>query len=51
MPNQDPSTATTTPVLDGPQWRALLEASWQARGPHPRDAVLPRCDAEPGGPW
>jgi len=31
MPNQDPSMATTTPVLDGPQWRALLEARWQAR--------------------
>jgi RNA polymerase-binding transcription factor DksA len=31
MANQDPSTATTTPVLDGPRWRALLEARWQAR--------------------
>lgn len=31
MPNQDPSMVTTTPVLDGPQWRALLEARWQAR--------------------
>jgi DnaK suppressor protein len=32
MPNQERSTtAKTTPVLDGPQWRALLEARWQAR--------------------
>ena len=31
MPNQERSTATTTPVLDGPHWRALLEARWQAR--------------------
>ena len=31
MPNPERSTATTTPVLDGPQWRALLEARWQAR--------------------
>ena len=31
MPNQERSTATTTPVLGGPQWRALLEARWQAR--------------------
>ena len=31
MPNQERSTAGTTPVLDGPQWRALLEARWQAR--------------------
>jgi len=30
MPNQERSTATP-PVLDGPQWRALLEARWQAR--------------------
>ena len=27
MPNQERST----PVLDGPRWRALLEARWQAR--------------------
>jgi RNA polymerase-binding transcription factor DksA len=31
MPDQEPSTATTTPVRHGPQWRALLEARWQAR--------------------
>jgi RNA polymerase-binding transcription factor DksA len=32
MPNQERSTtAKTTPVLDGPQWRAVLEARWQAR--------------------
>lgn len=31
MPNQERSTAMTTPVLDGPHWRALLEARWQAR--------------------
>jgi RNA polymerase-binding transcription factor DksA len=31
MPNQERSTATTTPALDGPQWRALLEARWRAR--------------------
>ena len=31
MPNRERSTGTTTPVLDGPQWRALLEARWQAR--------------------
>jgi RNA polymerase-binding transcription factor DksA len=31
MPNQERSTAGTTPVLDGPRWRALLEARWQAR--------------------
>ena len=31
MSNQERSTATTTPVLDGPHWRALLEARWQAR--------------------
>ncbi|HJY73851.1 MAG TPA: hypothetical protein VJ347_18930, partial [Streptosporangiaceae bacterium] len=31
MPNQDRSTTTTPPVLDGPRWRALLEARWQAR--------------------
>jgi len=31
MPNQERSPAGTTPVLDGPQWRALLEARWQAR--------------------
>lgn len=31
MPDQERSTATTTPVLDGPHWRALLEARWQAR--------------------
>src|SRR3984885_10154809 len=31
MPNQKRSTAGTTPVLDGPRWRALLEARWQAR--------------------
>jgi len=30
MPTEERSTATT-PVLDGPQWRALLEARWQAR--------------------
>lgn len=30
MSNQERSTATT-PVLDGPHWRALLEARWQAR--------------------
>jgi RNA polymerase-binding transcription factor DksA len=31
MPNQERSTAATTPVLGGPKWRALLEARWQAR--------------------
>jgi RNA polymerase-binding transcription factor DksA len=31
MPTEERSTAATTPVLDGPQWRALLEARWQAR--------------------
>jgi len=31
MPTEERSTAVTTPVLDGPQWRALLEARWQAR--------------------
>ena len=30
MPTEERSAATT-PVLDGPQWRALLEARWQAR--------------------
>jgi hypothetical protein len=30
MPDHERSTATP-PVLDGPQWRALLEARWQAR--------------------
>jgi RNA polymerase-binding transcription factor DksA len=30
MPTEERSTATT-PVLDGPQWRALLEARWRAR--------------------
>ena len=30
MATEERSTATT-PVLDGPQWRALLEARWQAR--------------------
>jgi RNA polymerase-binding transcription factor DksA len=31
MPNRERSTGTTTPVLDGPRWRALLEARWQDR--------------------
>jgi RNA polymerase-binding transcription factor DksA len=31
MPTEERSTAATTPVLDAPQWRALLEARWQAR--------------------
>jgi RNA polymerase-binding transcription factor DksA len=31
MPNQERSTAATTPVLGGPKWRALLETRWQAR--------------------
>ena len=31
MPNRERSTGTTTPARDGPQWRALLEARWQAR--------------------
>jgi DnaK suppressor protein len=31
MPTEERSTAATTPGLDGPQWRALLEARWQAR--------------------
>jgi RNA polymerase-binding transcription factor len=31
MPTEERSTAAITPVLDGPQWRALLEARWQAR--------------------
>ena len=31
MPAEERSTAAPTPVLDGPQWRALLEARWQAR--------------------
>ena len=30
MPTDKTSTAAT-PLLDGPQWRALLEARWQAR--------------------
>jgi RNA polymerase-binding transcription factor DksA len=30
MPDHERSTAMP-PVLDGPQWRALLEARWQAR--------------------
>lgn len=31
MPGEERSTWAATPVLDGPQWRALLEARWQAR--------------------
>ena len=31
MATEERSTAVTTPVLCGPQWRALLEARWQAR--------------------
>jgi RNA polymerase-binding transcription factor DksA len=31
MPTEERSKTATTPVLDGPQWRALLEARWQAR--------------------
>lgn len=31
MPTEERSMAATTPVLDGPQWRALLEARWRAR--------------------
>jgi DnaK suppressor protein len=31
MATEERSTAVTTPVLNGPQWRALLEARWQAR--------------------
>jgi RNA polymerase-binding transcription factor DksA len=31
MPNQERSTAATTPVRGGPKWRTLLEARWQAR--------------------
>ena len=31
MPTEERNTTPTTPVLDGPQWRALLEARWQAR--------------------
>jgi RNA polymerase-binding transcription factor DksA len=31
MATQERSTTATTPVLDGPHWRALLEARWQAR--------------------
>jgi RNA polymerase-binding transcription factor DksA len=31
MPGEQRSTGAATPVLDGPQWRALLEARWQAR--------------------
>jgi hypothetical protein len=62
MPNQERSTATP-PVLDGPQWRALLEARWQARLTElteralayhaliPEARYCPRCDAKPGGPW
>jgi hypothetical protein len=53
MPDHERSTATP-PVLDGPQWRALLEARWQARLTELTErslAYCPRCDAEPGGPW
>jgi RNA polymerase-binding transcription factor DksA len=31
MPAEERSMAAATPVLDGPQWRALLEARWRAR--------------------
>jgi hypothetical protein len=31
MPTEERSTAATTPVLDGLQWRALLEALCPAR--------------------
>ena len=31
MPTEERSATATTPVLDGPHWRALLEARWQAR--------------------
>jgi len=31
MPTEERSVAPPTPVLDGPHWRALLEARWQAR--------------------
>jgi RNA polymerase-binding transcription factor DksA len=31
MPTEERSAAAMTPVLDGPHWRALLEARWQAR--------------------
>ena len=31
MPSHEHSTAATMSVLDGPQWRALLEARWQAQ--------------------
>jgi RNA polymerase-binding transcription factor DksA len=31
MPAEKRSMAAATPVLDGPQWRALLEARWRAR--------------------
>jgi RNA polymerase-binding transcription factor DksA len=31
MATEERSTAVTTPALCGPQWRALLEARWQAR--------------------
>jgi RNA polymerase-binding transcription factor DksA len=31
MPAEERGGTAMTPVLDGPQWRALLEARWQAR--------------------
>jgi len=31
MPTEERSAVAMTPVLDGPHWRALLEARWQAR--------------------
>ena len=31
MPSHEHSMAATMSVLDGPQWRALLEARWQAQ--------------------
>lgn len=52
MPNRERSTVTTTPVLDGPQWRALLEARWQARLTELTELSLAyhAAAAEPGGP-
>jgi hypothetical protein len=31
MSTEQRRTAAAMPVLDGPQWRALLEARWRAR--------------------
>jgi RNA polymerase-binding transcription factor DksA len=57
MPGEERSTRAATPVLDGPRWRALLEARWQARleeltelslAYHAAEAVLDGGVDEPG---